>query len=119
MKKLLLCVFLFVATAGAKETHIIGNIDEIYDGDTKVMQFVDGNDIVRVVSIPGNISDTRANLGIICEAPATYDLVSGSMRAVYPIFKDIDWDKNFQNIKTPYGEFVCRRFYVPKIKETK
>lgn len=41
MKKLLLCVLLFVGTAGAKETHIIGNIDEIYDGDMKVMQFVE------------------------------------------------------------------------------
>lgn len=119
MKKLLLCVLLFVCTAGAKETHIIGNIDDVYDGDMKVMQFVDGNDVVRVVSIPGNISDTRDNLGIVCEAPANYDLVSGSMRAVYPIFKNIDWDKGLQKIETPYGEFVCRRFYVPELKETK
>lgn len=119
MKKLLLCVLLFVCTAGAKETHIIGNIDEAYDGDMKVMQFVDGNDVVRVVSIPGNISDTRGALGFVCEAQANYDLVSGSMRAVYPILSNIDWDKGLQKIETPYGEFVCRRFYVPKIKETK
>lgn len=119
MKKLLLCVLLFVCTAGAKETHIIGHIDEIFDGDMKVMQFVDGNDVVRVISIPGNINDTRDQLGFLCEAKATYELVSGSMRAVLPILKNIDWSKRLQKIETPYGEFVCRRSYVSEIKETK
>lgn len=119
MKKLFLLCFLFLCVVGAKETHIIGNIDEVYDGDIKVMQFVDGNDVVRVVSIPGNISDTRSDLGFVCEAPATYDLVSGSMRAVLPILKNIDWKQKLQKIETPYGEFVCRLLYVPAIKETK
>lgn len=119
MKKLFLLCFLFLCVVGAKETHIIGNIDEIYDGDMKVMQFVDGNDVVRVIAIPGNISKPEDDLCLVCEAPANYDLVSGSMRAVYPILSNIDWKKQLQNIETPYGKFVCRRLYMPKIKETK
>ena len=41
------------------------------------------------------------------------------MRAVYPIFKNIDWKQKLQKIETPYGEFVCRLLYAPEIKETK